>query len=126
MKAVAAAALALLALGGTFGPALAEVDAGIATPAPQAAEVAADLPRFVPSAEPEAEFADAFAPFDDPSVTAPPPSEVVDDIPDGVASWYGPGFAGRRTADRPAPRRQRPRRAGAARELVLAKPAAGA
>ena len=98
MKAVAAAALALLALGGTFGPALAEVDAGIATPAPQAAEVAADLPRFVPSAEPEAEFADAFAPFDDPSVTAPPPSEVVDDIPGGVASWYGPGFAGRRTA----------------------------
>ena len=49
MKAVAAAALALLALGGTFGPALAEDDAGIATP--RRREDAADLPRFVPSAE---------------------------------------------------------------------------
>ena len=98
MKAVAAAALALLALGGSIGPALAEDDAGIPTPAATAAEASAELPRFVPSAEPEAEFAEAFAPFDDPSVSPPPPSEVVDDIPDGVASWYGPGFAGRRTA----------------------------
>ena len=96
MKAAAAAALALLALGGTFGPALAETDAGIA---PAAAE-AVDLPRFVPSAEPEAAFDTAFAPFADRAIVAPPaPSDtVVDDIPDGVASWYGPGFAGRRTA----------------------------
>jgi rare lipoprotein A len=100
MKAVAAAALALLALGGTFGPALAEVDAGIPTPAPVAAEEAADLPRFVPSVEPETEFADAFAPFDDPAIEAAAPA--VDSagrvINGGVASWYGPGFAGRKTA----------------------------
>ena len=98
MKAAAAAALALLALGGTFGPALAEDDAGLATPT--VATEAAGLPRFVPSAEPGSKFADAFAPFDDPAIVpAPAPSgEVVADIPDGVASWYGPGFAGRRTA----------------------------
>ena len=104
MKAVAAAALALFSLGGTFGPALAEVDAGIATPAPVVAEEAADLPRFVPSPEadvsPEAEFADAFAPFDDPAIE--PAAPAVDAagrvINGGVASWYGPGFAGRRTA----------------------------
>jgi rare lipoprotein A len=98
MKAAAAVALALLALGGAIGPALAESDAGLAaTPVADAA----DLPRFVPSAEPEAGFADAFAPFDDPSIVAAPP--VADDHPGtaisgGVASWYGPGFAGRKTA----------------------------
>ena len=47
MKAVAAAALALLVLGGSIGPALAEDDAGIANPV---VDVAADLPRFVPDA----------------------------------------------------------------------------
>jgi rare lipoprotein A len=98
-KAAAAAALALLALGGAIGPALAESDAGLA--ATPVADAAADLPRFVPSAEPEAGFADAFAPFDDPSIVAAPP--VADDHPGtaisgGVASWYGPGFAGRKTA----------------------------
>ena len=102
MKAVAAAALALLALGGSVGPALAEVDAGIA-PAASApvTEPAAELPRFVPSAEPDAEFADAFAPFDDPSIVpapAPPEGALGTVIGSGVASWYGPGFAGRRTA----------------------------
>jgi rare lipoprotein A len=98
MKAVAAAALALLVMGGSIGPALAEVDAGSATPA--TAEGAADLPRFVPSAEPDAGFTDAFAPFDDPSIvpTPTPADEVVQDIPDGVASWYGREFAGHRTA----------------------------
>ena len=99
MKAVAAAALALLALGGSIGPALAEVDAGIATPA-AGEETSPDQPRFVPSAEPDAGFADAFAPFDDPSIApAPAPADVVaQDIPDGVASWYGREFAGHRTA----------------------------
>jgi rare lipoprotein A len=99
MKAAAAAALALLALGGTFGPALAEVDAGIA--APEASQAAgADLPRFVPSVEPEAEFDDAFAPFDDPAIKAAAPAEdsAGTTINGGVASWYGPGFAGRKTA----------------------------
>ena len=98
MKAVAAAALALLVLGGSIGPALAEDDAGIANPV---VDVAADLPRFVPSADVEAEFADAFAPFDDPAI-APAPAPAEDyagtAISGGVASWYGPGFAGRRTA----------------------------
>ena len=101
MKAAVAAALALMAMGGAIGPALAEDDAGVVAPAVRpATEAAADLPRFVPSAEPEAAFDTAFAPFDDPAIVAPPaPSDtVVDDIPDGVASWYGPGFAGRKTA----------------------------
>jgi rare lipoprotein A len=101
MKAVAAAALALLVLGGSVGPALAEDDAGIATPAASVVEAPAELPRFVPSVEPAAEFDDAFAPFDDPAI-APAPA-MADDHPGtalsgGVASWYGPGFAGRRTA----------------------------
>ena len=101
MKAVAAAALALLALGGTFGPALAEDDAGIATPAVSTVEEAPALPRFVPSAEPEAEFTDAFAPFDDPAIVPAPPAPAGSFgtvLGSGVASWYGPGFAGRRTA----------------------------
>ena len=103
MKAAAVAALALMALGGAIGPALAETngagtDAAVA-PAAMAAP-SADLPRFVPSAEPEAEFADAFAPFDDPAIVAAPARSdtILADIPDGVASWYGPGFAGKRTA----------------------------
>ena len=50
MKAAAAVALAILALGGTFGPALADTDATVATPASPQPE----LPRFVPSAEPTA------------------------------------------------------------------------
>lgn len=101
MKAVAAAALALLALGGSIGPALAEDDAGIATPAVDAAEADANLPRFVPSAEAEAEFADAFRPFDDPAIEpapAAPEDATGRAIGGGVASWYGPGFAGRKTA----------------------------
>jgi len=101
MKAVAAAALALLALGGSIGPALAEDDAGIATPAASAAGAEADLPRFVPSAEPEAEFSDAFAPFDDPEIApapALPEGGLVRAIGSGVASWYGREFAGRKTA----------------------------
>ena len=107
MKAAAAAALAILALGGTFGPALAEDDARLATPTTSVAEdAAAGLPRFVPSAEPpvdlRAEFADAFAPFDDPSIVpapAAPEGSLGSAINGGVASWYGPGFAGRKTAN---------------------------
>ena len=103
MKAAAAAALALLALGGSFGPALAEDDARLATPATSVVEdAAAGLPRFVPSAEPDAEFADAFAPFDDPSIVpapAVPAGSLGTVIGGGVASWYGPGFAGRKTAN---------------------------
>lgn len=102
MKAVAAAALALLALGGSIGPALAEDDAGIPTPAVDAAGADADLPRFVPTAQPEAEFADAFEPFDDPAIEPAPvaPEEAAGRvIGSGVASWYGREFAGRKTAN---------------------------
>ena len=101
MKAVAAAALALFALGGSIGPALAEDEAIVPTPAAAMAEESAELPRFVPSPEPEAGFSDVFAPFDDPSIVpapAPPEGALGTVIGGGVASWYGPGFAGRRTA----------------------------
>lgn len=101
MKAVAAAALALLALGGSVGPALAETDAGIPPSAQELADGA--LPRFLPSPEPvaaDAQFVEAFAPFDDPSIEAAPApaAGAATTISGGVASWYGPGFAGRRTA----------------------------
>ena len=106
MKAVAAAALALLVMSGSFGPALAETsaetDAGITSIAPVAA--ASDLPRFVPSVEAPVdsgtEFAEAFAPFDDPSIVPAPPAPegAATEINGGVASWYGPGFSGRKTA----------------------------
>ena len=97
MKAVAAAALALLALGGTFGPALAEDRAPVATPAVAEAPAEVLLPRFEPS---DTEFSEAFEAFDDPAIE---PAPVIEDNPatelsGGVASWYGPGFAGRRTA----------------------------
>lgn len=100
MKAAAAAALALLGLGGAIGPALAEDVATFATPATQpelAREqaVAVELPRFVPSTEPVA----TIAPVVDPAMDlVPTPEEIVEDIPDGVASWYGARFAGRKTA----------------------------
>ena len=101
MKAAVAAALALMAMGGAIGPALAEDDAGVVAPAVRpATEAAADLPRFVPSADPEAAFDTAFAPFDDRAIVAPPaPSDtVVDDIPDGVeepsVSWTVRQLAG--------------------------------
>ena len=99
---MALAAISLAALGGSIAPALAEVTEESVAPAAVTASDAAGLPRFVPSPEAaEAEFEQAFAPFDDPTIEpAPAPAfdEVVSDIPDGVASWYGPGFAGRRTA----------------------------
>jgi rare lipoprotein A len=101
MKAVAAAALAFLALGGSIGPALAEDDAGIPTPEAPAAEATVELPGFVPSAEPEAGFTDAFAPFDDPAIApapAAPEGALGTVIGSGVASWYGREFAGRKTA----------------------------
>lgn len=94
LKAAAAAALALLAAGGVIGPALAEDDAALAAPvaATTAREAPAELPRFVPSAEPELD------PLASPVATLAEAEEIAEDIPDGVASWYGPGFAGKRTA----------------------------
>ena len=94
LKAAAAAALALLAAGGVIGPALAEDDAALAAPvaATTASEAPADLPRFVPSAEPELD------PLASPVAPLAEAEEIAEDIPDGMASWYGPGFAGKRTA----------------------------
>lgn len=94
LKAAAAAALALLAAGGVIGPALAEDDAALAVPvaATIASEAPAELPRFVPSAEPELD------PLASPVAPLAEAEEIAEDIPDGVASWYGPGFAGKRTA----------------------------
>ena len=96
------AAIAMLALGGSMTPGLAgELAEGATAPAEAAAS---DLPRFVPSPEAvaaDAGFEQAFAAFDDPAIVAAPApaiDEIVSDIPDGVASWYGPGFAGRKTA----------------------------
>jgi rare lipoprotein A len=95
------AAFALVALGGSIGPALAEDEA--ITSAPVVATDDAALPRFVPTAEPAApgaKFGEAFAPFDDPVIepVEPAPDTIGTVIGGGVASWYGPGFAGRRTA----------------------------
>lgn len=94
LKAAAAAALALLAAGGVIGPALAEDDAALAAPvaATTTSEAPAELPRFVPSAEPELD------PLASPVAPLAEAEEIAEDIPDGVASWYGPGFAGKRTA----------------------------
>ena len=96
------AAFALVALGGSIGPALAEDDAVIATPVVATAEDPSQ-PRFIPTPEPAApgaRFGEAFAPFDDPAIepVQPSPEDIGTAITGGVASWYGPGFAGHRTA----------------------------
>src|SRR5690606_21840552 len=94
VKPSAASARALLAAIGVIGPALAEDDAALAAPvaATIASEAPAELPRFVPSAEPELD------PLASPVAPLAEAAEIAEDIPDGVASWYGPGFAGKRTA----------------------------
>lgn len=93
------AAVALVAAGGSIGAVQA---AGEAEPpvSPQISAVQTDpidLPRFVPTAESAQD--ELAAPLE---IAAPewldPDDAVIEDIPDGVASWYGPGFAGRKTA----------------------------
>ena len=96
------AAFALVALGGSIGPALAEDDAVTAAPVAATAEDPSQ-PRFIPTPEPAApgaRFGEAFAPFDDPAIepVQPSPEDIGTAITGGVASWYGPGFAGHRTA----------------------------
>ena len=99
-RGVQLAAFALLGLTGAIGSAGAAetiVVPEAAVAAPVAVEAPADLPRFVPSVEPETDFGEAFAPFDDPDIVALP-EPVASGLGSGVASWYGPGFAGRKTA----------------------------
>src|SRR5690606_21122264 len=93
------AAITLAALGGSIAPALAE--SAVETPASTlTAPVApADLPRFVPSADaglatPLSDALDASALGD----TAPEIDPVARELGDGMASWYGDAFAGRKTA----------------------------
>ncbi|MBO9516722.1 MAG: septal ring lytic transglycosylase RlpA family protein [Porphyrobacter sp.] len=94
---MALAGLALVALGGSIAPALAEVTAeAVTAPAnPVAAAAAAELPRFVPSTN-SAEA--SIVPFQDAVVQPLPEEEEVREIGGGVASWYGREFEGRRTA----------------------------
>ena len=97
------ATVALLALGGSISGANAADGAGVAPVAVAIADQA-KLPRFEPS------FAESFEPFSKPAEVALPDGAVdlaaiepaVEDDGDaiggGVASWYGRGFAGHRTA----------------------------
>lgn len=94
IKTALAAALGLLAAGGAIGPALAEDAAGLTAPAVSAPnQPVIEAPRFVPSAEPEADL--LAAPVADPLEDE---AAIAEEMPDGLASWYGPGFAGKRTA----------------------------
>jgi rare lipoprotein A len=101
---ITTAALGLLALGGSINAVNAAE--AVAVPAVAAATSAADLPRFQPSGQNVAEaFADtgAKAQMDVPADAADlgtiaPSDNAVEDLPAGVASWYGAELAGHRTA----------------------------
>jgi rare lipoprotein A len=88
------AAITLAALGGSIAPALAE--STIETPASTlpAVAVQADLPRFVPSTD------DALASLKAETLTdaAPEAEPETRELGNGLASWYGDAFAGRKTA----------------------------
>ena len=92
------AAFALLALGGSIsGVSAAEGSEAVASAASAADEDAA-LPRFVPLEQSPAIVAPELATVqpipEDPDAAA----GDADEIGDGMASWYGRKFAGRRTA----------------------------
>ena len=99
------AALGLLAMAGWMsGVSAAD---GALVPVVAVQEDSAELARFEPSAD---AFEQQFAPFEDPAAVAVQPGAVdlatVDpiveapgeDLGEGVASWYGARFAGRKTA----------------------------
>jgi rare lipoprotein A len=101
----AVAALGFLALAGSIsGVSAAEGD----VPETGAAQASTGLPSFQPS--PEA-FEQSFAPFEEPAAVAVAPEavditsvepaveEAGEHLGDGVASWYGREFAGRKTAN---------------------------
>jgi rare lipoprotein A len=87
---------ALLMLGGSISAA-----AEAPVPVTAAPEDTSGLPRFEPS---QAEFAEAFDAFDHSAVVQALPEAQAEAeasshaLSGGVASWYGPGFAGHRTA----------------------------
>ena len=81
------AAVGLLALGGSMS-AVTAADA-VAAPVPAFHESFADLGAPLAIAVPE-EAVDL--------ATMPPAPETIDDVPDGMASWYGAELAGHRTA----------------------------
>jgi rare lipoprotein A len=99
------AALGLLAMAGWMsGVSAAD---GALVPVVAVQDDSAELPRFEPSTD---DFERQFAPFEDPAAVAVQPGAVdlatVDpiveapgeDLGEGVASWYGARFAGRKTA----------------------------
>lgn len=97
----ALACAAALGLGGALAPGYAEeaAPAPALAPAPAFAMVqpqAADpaLPRFQPAFESEPVVQDVTEIAEEPAELA----EEWQPVGDGVASWYGPKFAGRRTA----------------------------
>ena len=102
---VGIAALGLLAMAGWMsGVSAAD---GALVPVVAVQDDSAELPRFEPSTD---DFERQFAPFEDPAAVAVQPGAVdlatVDpiveapgeDLGEGVASWYGARFAGRKTA----------------------------
>ncbi|WP_202389599.1 septal ring lytic transglycosylase RlpA family protein [Croceibacterium soli] len=88
------AAFAVLGLGGALASAHAE-DAAPAVAAPQPQAVDASLPRFQPAVQP-AQLVPV-APVAE-EMSEAEPEESWEPVGRGVASWYGPKFAGRRTA----------------------------
>jgi rare lipoprotein A len=87
------AAITLAALGGSIAPALAESTIAAPASALTSVEVPADLPRFVPSADATATL-DAGT-LSDTTPEVEPETRV---LGNGLASWYGDAFAGRKTA----------------------------
>ena len=92
----AVAAIALLALGGSISGLRAADDIVAAPAAAAASEDDATLPRFVPFDEAiDTAVAEEMV---DLAVETDIEDEDAEVIGSGVASWYGPKFAGRRTA----------------------------
>lgn len=93
------AAAALLALAGAIGPTGSKLRAAEGAAAPAAAPTQitpdADLPRFEPTVE---DSADAEFLTVQPIETEAETEDEARALGDGVASWYGREFAGRKTA----------------------------
>lgn len=85
---------AVLLIGGAIAPpVLAAVDAAGETAIAEAPAESAELPRFVPAETESVPVVQAISETPAEAVT-----EAARALSGGVASWYGPGFAGRKTA----------------------------